>query len=77
MLTEKQQTIINILKVSGCITVKDISNLAIRRHNAQISAASAAGTLRPWIARGLAANADNGMGGKVYWLTDYGKEYFK
>ena len=71
---EKQKMIVEVLKNYGCSTAADISRLVKREFGENITVNSVAGTLRPMIARGLAANADNGNGKKVYWITDYGKE---
>ena len=77
MLTDKQKGIVEIMRTSGCATAKDISNLLLLRKNIQASPQSVAGTIRPWIQRGWAANSPNGNGSKVYWLTDYGKTQLK
>lgn len=77
MLNEKQKMIVELLRTSGCATAKDISNLLILRKGVKVSPQSVAGTIRPWIERGWAANSPNGNGGKVYWLTEYGKTQLK
>ena len=79
MLTDKQKVIISVLNEYGTCTANDIVRLAKKDKSftEPFSANSATGILRSWITKGLAANADNGYNKKVYWLTDYGKEFFK
>ena len=77
MLNERQKMIFNILNTSGCATARDISNLMYLRNSVSVTPQSIAGTIRPWIERGYAANSDNGSGSKVYWITPYGKEFLK
>lgn len=76
MLTEKQKTIISVLNNYGICTANDIVRLSKKNSTENLTPNSVSGVLRAWISKGLAANADNGNNKKVYWLTDFGKEYF-
>lgn len=76
-MNDKQKMIIEVLRKYGCCTTADIARLVNKQFAQNLSPASISGTIRAFISRGLMANADNGYGKKVYWMTDFGKEYFK
>ena len=73
-MTSKQEMVLTTLKNHGCATTSTLAFLINKTYQQILTPASIAGTIRPFIQRGMAANADNGFGKKVYWLTDYGKE---
>ena len=71
----KRDMIIDILNNYSCLNTTQIRGFIIRKFNVDVSPGSAAGTLKPLIAAGLAAKSPDPLTGKmVYWLTDYGKE---
>jgi len=75
-MNEQREMVIKTLVTYGCSTANDIVRLVKQEYNVLLTPAKIAGAMRPLIARGLAANADNGNGKKVYWITEYGKEVF-
>lgn len=76
-MNDKQKMIVTVLHEYGCSTAADIARLVNKRFAQILTPASISGTIRAYIARGLMASADNGNNKKVYWITDFGKEYFK
>jgi DNA-binding PadR family transcriptional regulator len=76
-MNDKQKMIVTVLREYGCSTAADIARLVNKRFAQTLTPASISGTIRAYIARGLMASADNGNNKKVYWITDFGKEYFK
>ena len=76
-MNDKQKMIVTVLREYGCSTTADITRLVNKRFAQTLTPASISGTIRAYVTRGLMASADNGNNKKVYWITDFGKEYFK
>ena len=72
-----KEAIVNVLNEHPCLNGNEIKGFVKRKYNIDISPQSAAGTLRPLIAAGMAAKSDSPSGKVVYWITNYGKEKMK
>lgn len=69
----KTEMIVNVLHEHPCLNSFEIKGFVYRKYGENISPQSAAGTLRPLVAKGQVGKS-NLTGKMVYWLTDYGKE---
>lgn len=67
-LTNKEM-VTSILWRYGCSTSKQIANLIHREFDETLTPAQCAGSLRPLIAAGKAANSKDASGKTVYWLN--------
>lgn len=76
-MNEQREMIIQTLLAYGCSSANDIGRLVKKNYGIIVTPAKIAGALRPLISRGMAASSDNGNNKKVYWITDYGKEFYK
>lgn len=65
-----QDVVISILSECGCKTTKEISAMAIRKFNCEMTPHSIGGILRKLINNGKAACSNCGYGATVYWLIN-------
>lgn len=64
-----KEMITNTLHTYGPSTSKEIANLVIREYNTRLSPSQIAGSLRPLIAKGVAASSKNDKNVTVYWMN--------
>lgn len=64
-----REMITNILDAYGPSTSKEIANLVIREYDTRLSPSQIAGSLRPLIAKGMAASSKNDKNVTVYWMN--------
>lgn len=66
---EKRELVFNTLKITGCLTAKEIQNSILRKHQVNISPQTISSILRPYIQRGYVGLSPNTKNQKVYWLV--------
>lgn len=66
---DKKEAVVKVLDTYGCSTSKEIAVLALRDFGLALTPAQVAGTMRPLIAKGLAASSKDSKGATKYWLT--------
>lgn len=71
-ITSNQKLIIDILGKYSCSTAKEISMLAKREHNTDISPASVSGSIRALYNNGMIGKSPDANGHTVYWLSRKG-----
>lgn len=69
-----KEMVIKVLNKYSCLNSNQIKVSVYNEFGEVISAQSAAGILRPLIARGLAAKSTDASGKMTYWLTAFGKQ---
>lgn len=69
-----KEMVIKVLNKYSCLNGNQIKVAVYNEFDEVISAQSAAGVLRPLVARGLAGKSADASGKMTYWLTDFGKQ---
>lgn len=70
MTNKNQEVVKNVLLTHSCLTTKQISYWAKRLFDYDISAASAAGSLRAMAKQGIAGCSNCGAGGNHWWIVE-------
>ena len=65
----KQEMVLNVLNVRGCLTASEIAGMGKRRFGYELSPQSAGAVVRQLVAKGYAGNSRNEKNQLVYWLT--------
>lgn len=72
-MTNKEM-VLNVMEQFGAMTSKQIAVQVNLHHNVILTPSQVAGTIRPLIAKGYAANSKDERNQTRYWLTDFYKE---